>query len=69
MLTLAELDAAWKRIDPMGWIDVCSDQCWRVVLQGSIILHPHKRVHLGDTLAEAIEGATLVVSTFQQEEQ
>ena len=67
MTALERLDAAWKAVDPCAWLDVCSDDAWRVTLQGSIIIHPHPREHEAATLAEAVESAAQVVAALEPE--
>ena len=65
MTALERLDAAWKAVDPDSWLDLCTDGQWGITLQGSIILWPHARHHVADTLAEAIASAQAVVEALE----
>lgn len=68
MSRLERLDARWKAVDPAGWLDVCTDAQWGIVLQGSIIIHPHSRHHVGADLAEALESAERVVALIEEDQ-
>ena len=65
MTALESLDAAWKAVDPAGWLDLCTDEQWGITLQGSLIIHPHSRHHVADTLDKAIESARRVVTKME----